>query len=163
MIMNGDRVDAMDSSRDGGMCCNRLLRLCILCFWFVLTQWSWMRTDHTRPDPSALILSVKFCNQETGTNLHTQERNERFSTLQLLASSVWHHLSPSCFVTFLLAPNLSLPELVLMRMYTLWRCLAIQGRTNGPKRHGLTHPHCPPSHHHDEWSLLLWWMWEQTH
>jgi hypothetical protein len=39
MIMNGDRVDAMDSSRDGGMRCNRLLRLCILCFWFVLTQW----------------------------------------------------------------------------------------------------------------------------
>ena len=97
MIMNGDRVDAMDSSRDGGMCCNRLLWLCILCFWFVLTQWSWMRTDHTRPDPSALILSVKFCDQETGTNLHTKERNERFSTLQLLTSSVWRHLSPSCF------------------------------------------------------------------
>jgi hypothetical protein len=68
-----------------------------LCFWFVLTQWSWMRTDHTRPDPSALILSVKVCDQETGTNLHTQERNERFSTLQLLTSSVWRHLSPSCF------------------------------------------------------------------
>ena len=87
----------MDSSRDGGMCCNRLLLLCILCFWFVLTQWSWMQTDHTQPDPSALILSVKFCDQETGTNLHTQERNKRFSTLQLLASSVWRHLSPSCF------------------------------------------------------------------
>jgi hypothetical protein len=51
----------------------------------------------TTPDPSALILSVKFCDQETGTNLHTQERNERFSTLQLLASSVWRHLSCSCF------------------------------------------------------------------
>ena len=30
-------------------------------------------------------------------NSGTQERNERFSTLQLLASSVWRHLSPSCF------------------------------------------------------------------
>jgi hypothetical protein len=40
---------------------------------------------------------VSDLDQETGTNLHTQERNERFSTLQLLASSVWRHLSPSCF------------------------------------------------------------------
>jgi hypothetical protein len=51
----------------------------------------------TTPDPSALILSVKFCDQETGTNLYTQERNKRFSTLQLLASSVWRHLSCSPF------------------------------------------------------------------
>jgi hypothetical protein len=55
-----------------------------------------MRTDHTA-HPSALILSVKFCDQDTGTNLHTQERKERFSTLHLLASSVWRHLSPSCW------------------------------------------------------------------
>ena len=40
---------------------------------------------------------VSDLDQETGTNLHTQERNERFSTLQLLASSVWRHLSHSCF------------------------------------------------------------------
>jgi hypothetical protein len=51
----------------------------------------------TTPDPSALILSVKFCDQETGAHLHTQERNKRFSTLQLLASSVWRHLSCSPF------------------------------------------------------------------
>ena len=40
---------------------------------------------------------VSDLDQETGTNLHTQERNKRFSMLQLLASSVWRHLSPSCF------------------------------------------------------------------
>jgi hypothetical protein len=56
-----------------------------------------MGCELTTPDPSALILSVKFCDQETGTHLHTQERNKRFSTLQLLASSVWRHLSCSCF------------------------------------------------------------------
>ena len=46
-----------------------------------------MRTDHT-PDPSALILGVKFCDRETGTNLHTQERtkdlNARLSSPFLL-------------------------------------------------------------------------------
>jgi hypothetical protein len=78
----------------------------------------------TTPDPSALILSVKFCNQETGTNLHTQERNKRFSTLQLLAISPFCHVlfGAIChvllFVMFSLAPYLSLPELVLVRMYT---------------------------------------------
>jgi hypothetical protein len=40
---------------------------------------------------------VSDLDQETGNNLHTQERNERFSTLQLLTSSVWRHLSRSCF------------------------------------------------------------------
>jgi hypothetical protein len=40
-----------------------------------------------------LILSVKFCDQETGTNLHTQEKNKRFSTLQLLIA-----ISPFCHV-----------------------------------------------------------------
>ena len=40
---------------------------------------------------------VSDLDQETGTNLHTQERNKRFLTLQLLASSVWRHLSRSCF------------------------------------------------------------------
>jgi fatty-acid desaturase len=77
------------------------------------------------PDPSALILSVKFCDQETATHLRTQERNKRFSTLQLLIT-----IFPFChvlfgaichvllFVMFSLAPYLSLPELVLVRMYT---------------------------------------------
>jgi hypothetical protein len=46
---------------------------------------------------------ITINHSRTGTNLHTQERNERFSTLQLLASSVWRHLSrllflsPSCW------------------------------------------------------------------
>ncbi len=57
-------------------------------------------TYHTHP------VSVKFCDQETGTNLHTQERNKRFSTLQLLnaissfsflSCSLWRHLSCSPF------------------------------------------------------------------
>ncbi len=74
-----------------GMRCNGLLWLCKFMVFSC-----WMQTYHAA-NPSALILSVKFCDQETGTNLHTQERNERFSTLQLLASSVWRHLSPSCF------------------------------------------------------------------
>ncbi len=63
-----------------GMRCNGLLRLCKFMFWFVLHA----GCELTTPDPSAFILSVKFCDQETGTNLHTQERNKRFSTLQLL-------------------------------------------------------------------------------
>ena len=47
--------------------------------------------------PYTPCVSVSNLDQETGTNLHTQERNERFSTLQLLTSSVWRHLSRSCF------------------------------------------------------------------
>ena len=72
----------------------------------------------TTPDPSALILCVKFCDQDTGTNLHTQERTkaQRSSCLPVLFGAICHLL---LFVTFSLAPNLSLPELVLVRTYTL--------------------------------------------
>ena len=38
---------------------------------------------------------VSDLDQETGTNLHTQERKQKI--LNALASSVWRHLSPSCF------------------------------------------------------------------
>jgi len=52
-----------------------------------------MQTDHT-PGPSALILGVKFCDQETGTNLHTQERTKDLNArLQLLIA-----ISPFCHI-----------------------------------------------------------------
>ena len=121
--MNGDRVDAMDRQQQRWMECDAIdcCGFVNLCFWFVLHDGCKLTT----PNPSALILGVKFCNQETGTNLHTQERNKRFSTFQLLNA-----ISPFChvlfgaichvllFVMFSLAPYLSLPELVLVRMYT---------------------------------------------
>ena len=72
--------------------------------------------------PTMEMYGVKFCDQDTGTNLHTQESNERFSTSQrsscspVLFGAICHLL---LFVTFSLAPNLSLPELVLVRTYTL--------------------------------------------
>ena len=75
-----------------------------VCSLFVLSRW--MRTDHT-PDPSALILGVKFCDQETGTNLHTQERTKDLNApaahrhFSFLSCSGWRHLSCSCAYTFL--------------------------------------------------------------
>ncbi len=106
-----------------------------------------------------IYIHKKETKDSTGTNLHTQERNERFSTLQLyrhfsfLSCSGWRHLSCFCFchvlvgaichvlvfVMFWLAPNLSLPELVLVRACThvfsddVWR--SKRGR---PKKHGVT-------------------------
>jgi hypothetical protein len=121
--------------------CNRLLRLCN--FFFGLCFHDGCKLTN----PSALILSVKFCDQETGTNLHTQERNKRFSTLQLLAispsCSVWRHF----FVMFCLAPYLSLPKLVLVRLYTFFVMMFGDPSTDptDPKKHGLTHPQRPPS------------------
>ena len=80
---------------------------------------------------------VSDLDQETGTNLHTQERNKRFSTLQLLnaavlSSSFCHVLLGAIchvllFVSFSLAPYLSLPKLVLMRMYTFFGALTLCG------------------------------------
>ena len=52
-------------------------------------------SDFPQPHYVPCTPCVSDLDQETGTNLHTQERNKRFSTL--LASSVWRHLSPSCF------------------------------------------------------------------
>ncbi len=83
MIMNGDRVDAMDSSRE--VECDAQLIAVALYFMFLVCA------------PTMEMDGVKFCGQDTGTNLHTEERNERFSTLELLASSVWRHLSCSPF------------------------------------------------------------------
>ena len=68
--------------------------------------------------PTMEMDGVKFCGQDTGTNLHTEERNERFSTLELLASSVWRHLSCSPFCHVLSGAISIIPELVLVRMYT---------------------------------------------
>jgi hypothetical protein len=73
----------------------------------------------TTPDPSALILSVKFCDQDTGTNLHHKKEkkdSQRSKCLPVLFGAICHVL---VFVMFLLAANLSLPELVLVRTYTL--------------------------------------------
>jgi hypothetical protein len=137
--MNGDTVDAMDSSRDGwnamqrivarlmqwtvaemdGMRCNGLLRLCkIMFFLFVLHA----ECELTTPDPSAFVLSVKFCDQETGSNLHTRERNKRFSMLQLLnapAAQCHIHVLVLLFVVFSLAPFVMFSFLSC----SLWRCI----------------------------------------
>ena len=53
------------------------------------------------PDPSALIIGVKFCDQDTGTNLHTQERTKDLNApaahrhFSFLSCSGWRHLSCS--------------------------------------------------------------------
>jgi hypothetical protein len=127
-------------------------------FWFVLHA----GCELTPPDPSY----QKFCDEKTGTNLHTEERNKRFSTPQLLNADV---LSSSfccvlfgaichvlLFVSFSLAPNLSLPGLVLVRMYTFFGTLTLcsSPRVNrlsvcsSPLRRSshnviITHPHRP--------------------
>ena len=63
--------------------------------------------DVSLPHPTS-ILGVKICNQETGTNLHTQERPK-----DLNAPAV-------------IAPISIIRELVLVRMYTFsgWRHLS---------------------------------------
>ena len=103
------------------------------------------------PDPSALILSVKFCNQETATHLRTQERNKRFSTLQLLIT-----IFPFChvlfgaichvllFVMFSLAPNLSFTRAGTCAHVHLF-CNYVWRSKRGPDPKTWTHPHCPPS------------------
>ena len=49
------------------------------------------------PDPSALIIGVKFCDQDTGTNLHTQERTKDLNAPAAHRRSGWRHLSCSPF------------------------------------------------------------------
>ena len=129
-----------------GMRCNGLLWLCKFMVFSC-----WMQTYHAA-NPSALILSVKFCDQDTGTNLHTQERNERFSTLHLLASSVWRHLScsPFCHV---LSGAISLitraGTCAHVHLFSEHRSKPRPKKQRGPKKHGvhihITHPHHPPS------------------
>ena len=95
-----------------GMRCNGLLWLCKFMVFSC-----WMQTS--TPNPSALILSVKFCDQDTGTNLHHKKEkkdSQRSKCLPVLFGAICHVL---VFVMFLLAANLSLPELVLVRTYTL--------------------------------------------
>jgi hypothetical protein len=128
------------------MRCNGLLGLCkFYVFWFVLHA----GCELTTPDPQPSFLDCqKFCNQKTGTNLHTQERNKRFSTLQLLNNDVLSStfcrvlVGAIChvllFVSFSLAPYLSLPELVLVRMYTFLGAL-------NPS------PPTPEDHHSQGW------------
>jgi hypothetical protein len=91
------------------------------CCGFVNLWCFYAGCELTIPDPSALILSVKFCDQETGTNLHTQERNER----SLNAPAVSPFLF---FVMFSLVPSVMFSFLSC----SLWRqisqrssCIAI--------------------------------------
>jgi hypothetical protein len=99
--------------------------------------------------PTMEMDGVKFCDQDTGTNLHTQERKERFSTLQLLASSVWRHLSCSPFCHVLSGAK----SIIYQSWYScactpfLQLCLAIQART-GPKN--MDTSTLSTIHHHDE-------------
>jgi hypothetical protein len=115
-----------------------------LCFWFVLS----CGCELTTPDPSALILSVKFCNEETGTNLHTQERNKRFSMPSVMF----------CFC-HVLTGAISIITIAGTRAHVhlfcddVWRLKRVP---NEPKKHGHIH-----IVHHDE--LLLLWEWVVSH
>ncbi len=125
MRMQWMECDAMD-------CCGFVYFV----FWFVLHAGCELTTPAR---PSAFILRVSnfcdLCDQKTGTNLHTEERNKRFSTLQLLNADVLSSyfccvlFGAIChvllFVSFSLAPNLSLPELVLVHMYTFFGTLIL--------------------------------------
>ena len=84
-----------------GMPRNRLQRLCKFVFFVCACT-----MDVSLPHPTS-ILGVKICDQETGTNLHTQERPK-----DLNAPAV-------------IAPISIIRELVLVRMYTFsgWRHL----------------------------------------
>ena len=96
-------------------------------------------------DANSLILSVKFCDQDTGTNLHTQERKERFSTLQLLASSVWRHLSPSCFCHLLVCAAQK------MHIFPLVGCSTLQmgKKYHTIREHNTKHNHTTHNNQHE--------------
>jgi hypothetical protein len=146
--MNGDRVDAMDSGQQQ-RCMECEIAAAALKIYVGLCFHDGDGCKLTTPDPSALILSVKFCNQETGTHLHTQERNKRFSMLQLLIA-----ISPFCHVLFG-AIFLSCSVWHHNYHYQTWYSCACtpflddvwrsKRGPNGLKKHGLTHPHRPPS------------------
>ena len=126
--------------------CNRLLRLCILCFWFVLTG---NGCELTTPDPSALILVSNFAIRILVIiYIHKKER-------KLNAPAACQFcLAPSVTFSFL-SPSLWRQIYHYQSWYSCARTLCddvwqSKRGPNGPKKHGLTHPHCPSSHHHDE-------------
>ena len=48
----------------------------------------------TTPHPSVVILDAKFCDQDTGTNLHTQDRSKDLNALvrHVLIGAICHVL-----------------------------------------------------------------------
>jgi len=119
----------------------------------------------TTPDPSALILGVKFCDQETGTNLHTQERTTDLNApaahhhFSFLSCSGWHHLSCSPVMFSFLSCSLwrhiyhtQAGTCVHVHLFSddAWQTKRTDTRTWRDTSTSSTH-------HHDE-SLLLRWM-----
>ena len=161
--MNGDRVDAMDSSRDGGMRCNRLLWLCILCFWFVLTQWgaNWPHLTH---QPWFLVSNFAI-RKLVLIYIHKKEtKDSQCSSCSPFLLFVMFCLAPSVMFSFchVLFGAISIITRAGTRAHVhlfFSRFLAIQARTTQKTWRDTS----TSSIHHDEWSLLLWWMWEQTH
>ncbi len=122
-----------------GMQYNRLLRLCKFMFLVCAS----CGCELTTPNPPALILSVKFCDQETGTNLHTQERNKRFSTPSVMFCFCFCHVLTGAISIITIAGTRAHVHLFCDNV---WRSKHVPNR---PKKHGHIH-----IIHHDE-SLLL--------
>jgi len=84
-----------------GMQRNRLQRLCKFVFFVCACT-----MDVSLPHPTS-ILGVKICDQETGTNLHTQERPKDLNAPAAHRPSVMFSCHVLLFVMFSLAPYLS--------------------------------------------------------
>jgi hypothetical protein len=84
-----------------GMRRNRLQRLCKFVFFVCACT-----MDVSLPHPTS-ILGVKICDQETGTNLHTQERPKDLNAPAAHRPSVMFSCHVLLFVMFSLAPYLS--------------------------------------------------------
>ena len=133
MIMNGDRVDAMDSSRDGGMRC--LLRLCILCFWFVLPRWRCMVSNFAI---RTLVL------------IYIHKKVTKDSQLLNAPAARQFCLAPSVMFLFLSCSGwrqiYHFPELLLVRLYTFFVTMFGDPSADQTRKHGHIHiVHHPPS------------------
>jgi membrane protein YdbS with pleckstrin-like domain len=91
--------------------------------------------------------------------IHKHKKEQKISTLQLLiANSPFCHVLVGAichvvlFVMFSLAPYLSLPELVLVRMYTFF--VTMFGDPSARTQKTWRDTSTSSTHHHDE-SLLL--------
>ena len=84
-----------------GMRRNRLQRLCKFVFFVCACT-----MDVSLPHPTS-ILGVKICDQETGTNLHTQERPKDLNAPAAHRPSVMFSCQFLLFVMFSLVPYLS--------------------------------------------------------
>ena len=147
-----------------GMRRNRLQRLCKFVFFVCACT-----MDVSLPHPTS-ILGVKICDQETGTNLHTQERPKDLNAPAAHRPSVMFSCHVLLFVMFSLAPYLSYASWYLCACtpFSGWRHLSCSPVTfschlllfvmlSMADTKTWRDTSTSSTHHHDE-SLLLRWM-----